>query len=136
MIHWQSNTSVRTQRVGHRVGRLLKWRMLKLEKVTQWEIDTLKKLNFHTNVAVWTEEFQRHEQDSLIGRHFIKWRIRRSTKVKCKIFHNTGIGCPYLYLENKITVLGGVIDEIYDHYMSWRPLSLQMADVNIEESQK
>ena len=52
-----------------------------------FEIGTLKNLHFDTNVAVLTEVFVNvWTQFVLADVIFIKWRIRRSTKVKYKIF--------------------------------------------------
>jgi len=75
--------------------------MLILEKVTcnTFEIGTLKNLHFDTNVAVLTEAFVNMWKKFVLAIViFIKWRIRRSTKVKYKLFLYTGIGCPHTYI--------------------------------------
>ena len=52
-----------------------------------FEIGTLKNLYFDTNVAVLPEAFVNvWTKFVLADVIFIKWRIRRSTKVKYKIF--------------------------------------------------
>ena len=65
-----------------------KWLILILEKVICnifFEISTLKNLHFDTNVAVLTEAFVNVWAKFVLAVvSFIKWRIRRSTKVKYK----------------------------------------------------
>ena len=52
-----------------------------------FEIGTLKNLHFDTNVSVLTEAFVNvWTKFVLVDVVFFKWRIRRSTKVKYKIF--------------------------------------------------
>ena len=84
--------------------------MLKLEKVIHNTVDVAT-LKIETNVAVLTEAFYRYGKNRFNGCHLIKWRIRRSTKVKCKIFHKYDIGCPHTYYSDK-TITGGVGHEI------------------------
>jgi len=72
----------------------------------------IENLYLNTNERLRMKYFKGINTILFNRRHLIKWRIRRSTKVKCKIFHITEIGCTYLYLENKSTMLGGVGDDI------------------------
>ena len=74
---------------------------IELKKVTYniFEIGTLKNLHFDTNVAVLTEAFVNVWTKLVLAAFFlIKWRIRRSTKVKYKLFLYTAIGCPHTYI--------------------------------------
>ena len=64
-----------------------------------FEIGTLKNLHSDTKVAVLTDAFVNVWSNFVLAVViFIRWRIRRSTKVICKLFLYTGIGCPHTYI--------------------------------------
>ena len=71
-----------------------------------FEIGTLKNFHFDTNVAVLTEAFVNvWTKFVLADVIFFKWPIRRSTKVKNRLF-------TYLYFDHKISSPGRIGHEI------------------------
>ena len=70
------------------------------------------------------------------GRHFYKMADTKVNKSQIQIiFTHWNRLSTYLYCDHNFTSLGRAVHEIYG-YLSWRPPSLKMADINGGKGQK